>query len=172
MSWYDAIKIYRERTGNRHIPTLGSPELGVVQQIYNEIINPTLRYDLEPEPERPSIVSPLAAKPRKLGVWSGPKVEEITPEQREEEENRKRQLVAALLFEQAKKEREAAERREQERIELEEMEMKKRIRRATATPAGPRVVNASEPGKKYRRGRGRVGQNRVSVKPAQIISFD
>lgn len=163
MSWYDAIKIYRERTGNRQIPTLGSPELAVVQRIYNELRNPVLRRDWEPEPVR-TVASPLLAKPRKVAlIPSNPKSVEITPEELEAEENKKRELVAILMLEQAKLERETAEQMERERLVMEEINRKKIELRNSAPKK-----SQSSCGRKRCKKTGEI----VRIKPAQIISFD
>jgi len=163
MSWYDAIRIYRERTGNRQIPTLGSPELAVVQRIYNELRNPILRRDLEPEPVR-SVVSPLPANSYNINLYSlGSKSVEITPEELEAEENKKRELVAQLMLEQAKRERETLERSERERLVMEEINRKK-IELRNSAPKKSSIGCGRQRCKK-------TGE-RVRIKPAQIISFD
>lgn len=107
MSYSDALRIYRARTGNRRIPTPGSPELAMVMSIYNELMNPILSRDWEPEPPKP-VVSPLAPVPEKVSMIpivrkSEPVKVELSAEELIERENKRAEAIAKQMMEEAKK---------------------------------------------------------------------
>jgi len=161
MSWSDALRIWRERTGIRRMPTPGSAELTMVMNIFNELRNPVLSRDLEPELPKRQVVAPLQAAP------AGPappvsKPRELTTEELIEQENRRAEAIVKRMMEEAK---EAVRQRENEELrrsivitELESREHSKDTEHETHTALK----------RKYCRKRKRW----LIVHEPRIISFD